>query len=887
MRHIFIFLICSGLPFAQTKDVSPRQLTSVTFANLGTPPDGTILYCSDCAVANPCAGSGSGAVARHEAGAWNCSAGSVAPAGSGVVVVNSGTFGTPISPGAAGHVVRSTGSAYADSAIQVGDVPTLNQNTTGSAATAANLTGTPTLPNGTAATTQTTGDSTTKLATDAFVATGLATKAASNASLSINGQTMALGGSYSLYTGVETVKWVFGATAPVQSGAATQTDPPTHSANIAGCFAHADVAPTGQDMILDVQVGGTSIFGTNPLVHIPAGQNDSSIVTLFSNPSIGPTNPPYAVATQVGSTVAGQNVTLVCYFQGAGYEVLKWTYGANGTVTVGDAGQNNPPSQPTSLAGCFAHADTAPVGGPLTVDIKVGGTTQATVTISDGANDSSLVTSFSNPAIAPTSPPSTIVTGVGSTTAGAGVTVVCYTPATTPPAGASSLGGVLAKTCTGTDKFSGLSTSGVFTCSTDQSGGGGGGSGLSVLIDNGADGTHYGASPAGCTTLNSTNDGQTWLFRAAHSSTGTATFNWCGTGAATFQLQGGSLINVNDIIQYNSGSTPFTYLITYISATNSFYLIQNLRMSNDSEAASGNGVGGVAVDMPQVVSGIKRFAPLGPVGVNKHQVAKYDGLIWNSSDPPGRPGSGRTYLEWYADGGTTLQQMRMTAAVTSSGTACGTIAATAIGSTAPRMVGFPTDGTTAGHYCIVHTSAGVTWAGNGEPVFDATIELSAITGSSWFIGVVDESQMTNPAVMSYNGSGFYPGGLVGFRFDPVSGANDSVTWRAVVARDGSSAPNVCDTGGTFGTLTTNVVHMQFRWIESTGEFHVFIGPAGGANLNEVCTSGWSPSSPGGHFPNAVALGPYLGVYNVSPGSAPTLYIADVGLEVASVPGQTP
>lgn len=44
--------------------------------------------------------------------------------------------------------------------------PTLNQNTSG---TAANLSGTPALPNGTTATTQTVGDNTTKLATTAFV----------------------------------------------------------------------------------------------------------------------------------------------------------------------------------------------------------------------------------------------------------------------------------------------------------------------------------------------------------------------------------------------------------------------------------------------------------------------------------------------------------------------------------------------------------------------------------------------------------------------------------------------------------------------------------------------------------------------------------------------
>ena len=47
-----------------------------------------------------------------------------------------------------------------------GDIPNNAANTTG---TAANLSGTPTLPNGTTATTQTAGDNTTKLATDAFV----------------------------------------------------------------------------------------------------------------------------------------------------------------------------------------------------------------------------------------------------------------------------------------------------------------------------------------------------------------------------------------------------------------------------------------------------------------------------------------------------------------------------------------------------------------------------------------------------------------------------------------------------------------------------------------------------------------------------------------------
>lgn len=45
---------------------------TVAFAALGTPADGTFVYCSDCTKATPCAGSGSGAFAKRIAGAWDC-----------------------------------------------------------------------------------------------------------------------------------------------------------------------------------------------------------------------------------------------------------------------------------------------------------------------------------------------------------------------------------------------------------------------------------------------------------------------------------------------------------------------------------------------------------------------------------------------------------------------------------------------------------------------------------------------------------------------------------------------------------------------------------------------------------------------------------------------
>lgn len=67
---------------------------------------------------------------------------------------------TPSNPDTDSELMEITGN------INAGNVPTLNQNTTG---TAGNVSGTPALPNGTSGTTQAPGDNTTKLATDAYV----------------------------------------------------------------------------------------------------------------------------------------------------------------------------------------------------------------------------------------------------------------------------------------------------------------------------------------------------------------------------------------------------------------------------------------------------------------------------------------------------------------------------------------------------------------------------------------------------------------------------------------------------------------------------------------------------------------------------------------------
>lgn len=65
----------SGYADVDMKDAIVRtNILSVgrAFAALGTPSNGTMTYCSDCTIANPCAGGGTGAIAKRLNGAWVC-----------------------------------------------------------------------------------------------------------------------------------------------------------------------------------------------------------------------------------------------------------------------------------------------------------------------------------------------------------------------------------------------------------------------------------------------------------------------------------------------------------------------------------------------------------------------------------------------------------------------------------------------------------------------------------------------------------------------------------------------------------------------------------------------------------------------------------------------
>lgn len=58
--------------FSVYKDGSVYLGAGVVFASLGTPTNGTLVYCPDCTKATPCGSGGSGAIAKRINGAWDC-----------------------------------------------------------------------------------------------------------------------------------------------------------------------------------------------------------------------------------------------------------------------------------------------------------------------------------------------------------------------------------------------------------------------------------------------------------------------------------------------------------------------------------------------------------------------------------------------------------------------------------------------------------------------------------------------------------------------------------------------------------------------------------------------------------------------------------------------
>lgn len=115
MLSKFLVDLRSGA-FGVNQPFTSVTIGATTFAALpGPPTNGTLLYCSDCALATPCVGSGTGAIAQGLNGAWACGSSGGGGGTGDVVGPGSATDGhLALFDGATGKLIKDGGGLGAN-----------------------------------------------------------------------------------------------------------------------------------------------------------------------------------------------------------------------------------------------------------------------------------------------------------------------------------------------------------------------------------------------------------------------------------------------------------------------------------------------------------------------------------------------------------------------------------------------------------------------------------------------------------------------------------------------------------------------------------------------------------------------------------------------------
>lgn len=85
----------------------------------------------------------------------------------------------------------------------------------------------------------------------------------------------------------------------------------SQAATLTKCYASAKTAPTGADLIIDIKNAGTSIFGGGTKLVIAASATTGNQATI-ANATLAESDNLTIDITQVGSTIAGQDVSVKC-----------------------------------------------------------------------------------------------------------------------------------------------------------------------------------------------------------------------------------------------------------------------------------------------------------------------------------------------------------------------------------------------------------------------------------------------------------------------------------------------------------------------------------------------------------------------------------------------
>lgn len=274
----------------------------------------------------------------------------------GAVVTNGGALGTP----ASGVATNLTGTA---AGLNVGG-------------TAGNLSGTPALPNGTSATTQTTGDNTTKLATDAFVLANAGGISGANNTVACN--VSGSSGALTACTPQQATSALTGGVPNTQSGASYTLAATDAGSTVAMSSASANTATIPNSSTVTFATGNVVTIketGAGPTAIALAGG-----VTLTYNGALNPV------------TLGGQGGFLQVQYQGSNvWSVLQYQPGytkfvLSGTCTTltSQTGDNTGGTAVAAAGGASCTIIVTPGGGLTARDVwtgTMGDTTQPTVPI--------------------------------------------------------------------------------------------------------------------------------------------------------------------------------------------------------------------------------------------------------------------------------------------------------------------------------------------------------------------------------------------------------------------------------------------------------------------------------------------------------------------------
>jgi hypothetical protein len=295
--------------------------------------------------------------------------------------------------------------------IVAADIPTLNQNTTG---TAANLSGTPALPNGTTATTQTVGDNTTKLATDAFVLANSSSYTLPQATTTVLGGVKPDGTTCTTSAGVLSCPGT-GGISGLTTGYIPKASSSTAIANsllddgittpntltYAGTGGISAKSFTSTDTTKNTSIAGKQAAGGTDV--LPTQATGNSYITYLAATGFneadgtGSFSPltravDFAAGTGIGVAVSGKTVTISATGGGTGTVTSVGVSGANG---IGVSGSPVTSSGVIALSlGAITPTSVAATGPVSGTSLTATGTTAGYLDLPQGTTNSAGTTSI-------------------------------------------------------------------------------------------------------------------------------------------------------------------------------------------------------------------------------------------------------------------------------------------------------------------------------------------------------------------------------------------------------------------------------------------------------------------------------------------------------------